>query len=32
MEDGFSDGDIDVWMETAVDPIGSEPDSGTEES
>ena len=30
MDHGFADGDLDVWMETAVDPIGSEPDSGTE--
>ena len=32
MDGGFSDLDVDVWMETAVDPIGSEPDSSTEES
>ncbi|SNR65929.1 DUF7342 family protein [Halorubrum vacuolatum] len=32
LDGGFSDRDVDVWMETAVDPIGLEPDSSTEES
>jgi len=32
IDDEFSDGDVDVWMETAVDPIGSESESSTEES
>jgi DNA-binding Lrp family transcriptional regulator len=32
MDDGFSDEDVDVWMETAIDPIGSESDLGTEDS
>ena len=28
LDDGFSDGDVDAWMETAVDPIDSESDNG----
>jgi len=28
---GFSNMDLDVWMKTAVDPIGMEPESGSEE-
>jgi len=32
MDDGFSDEKIDISMETAVDPIGSKPGSGVEES
>jgi len=32
MDDGFSAEDVDLWMEAAVDPIGSEPDSSTEDT
>jgi hypothetical protein len=32
IDDGFSDGDIAAWMETAVDPIGYEIDSDDKES
>ena len=28
LDDGFSDEDVDSWMETAVDPIDSESDNG----
>lgn len=31
LDDGFTEGDIDDWMETAVDPIETDPDQGREE-
>jgi len=30
LDGGFSDDDVEAWMETAVDPVESEPESDEE--